>query len=94
MELGTTAACTNILIEDTKGLGQRAFKVSTRYCFLFYIWFLSKKAVEESASIGVDLIGIVKTNTKVFFKATIWGLMKVWPSGSCIVLRSKPMLPG
>ena len=36
LELGNTAACSNILIEDVKGLGQRAFKGSTRGCFLFY----------------------------------------------------------
>ena len=40
------------------------------------------------------MIGIVKTNTKVFFKATIEGLTKDWPGGSYIVLRIKPMVPG
>ena len=37
---------------------------------------------------------MVKTNTKVFCKATIEGLTQNWPGGSYIVLRSKPMLPG
>ena len=34
LELGATAACTKILMEEKKGLGQRALKVSTRgfYC--------------------------------------------------------------
>ena len=53
-----------------------------------------KKAAEEAASIGVDLIGVVKTNTKVFCKATIEGLTKGCPGGSYIVLRSKHMVPG
>ena len=70
-ELGATAACTKRLMEDTKGMGQRSVKGSTRDCFLFNSLFLSKKASEAAASIGVDLIGMVENNTKVFFKATI-----------------------
>ena len=57
-------------------------------------WFLSNKEVEASTSVGVHLIGMVKTNTKGFFKATIEGLTKDWPDGSYIVLRSKFMVPG
>ena len=37
---------------------------------------------------------ILKTNTKVFCKATIEGLTKDWPGGSNIVLRIKPMVTG
>ena len=44
--------------------------------FLFNSWFLLKKEVEASVSIGVDLIDIMKTNTKGFFKATIEGVDK------------------
>ena len=66
LELGTTTACTKRLTEETKGLGERALKGSTRDCFLFDSWFLSKKAVEAAASIGVDFIGMVKNNTKGF----------------------------
>ena len=44
-------------------LGHRDVKVSTRDCFLLVSWFLSKKSEEAAASIGVDLIGMVKTNT-------------------------------
>ena len=39
LELGTTAACTKRLIEETKGLGMRALKGSTRDYFLFAGWF-------------------------------------------------------
>ena len=74
-------------------LGYRSLKGPTRYCFLFESCFLSKKASEVAASIGVDLIGMVKTNTKGFCKATIEGLTKDWPGGSYMVLRSKPMVP-
>ena len=66
MELGATAVCTKIFMEETKGLGHRTLKGSTRYFFLFGSWFSSKKSAEEDVSIGVDFIGMVKTNTKVF----------------------------
>ena len=53
-----------------------------------------KKSAEVATSIGVDLIGMVSTNTKVFFKATIEVLTKDYPGGSYIVLRINPMVPG
>ena len=40
------------------------------------------------------MIGVVKTNTKGFCKATIEGLTKDWYSRSYIVLRINPMVPG
>ena len=64
LELGAIAACTDRLMEDTKGMGQRVLKGSTRYFFLFRSWFLSKKSAEADASIGVVFIGMVKTNTR------------------------------
>ena len=93
-ELGDTAACTKRLMEGTKGLGQRALKGSTRDCFLLDSWFLLNKSAEAAASIGVDLIGMVKTNTEGFCRATIEGLTKDWPGRSYIVSRSKPMVLG
>ena len=92
-ELVPTAAYTKILMEDTKGLGQRDFKGSKRDFFPFGSWLLSKKAVEAAASVGVDSIGTVKTNAKGFFQAMIEVLTKYWPGGSYIMLRSKPMVP-
>ena len=64
LELGATSACTKRLVEETKGLGQRALKGSMRDFFLFVGWLLSKKSAEADASIGIDLVGVVKTNTK------------------------------
>ena len=69
-------------------------KGSTRDYLLFDSWFSPKKAAEAAASSGVDFIGMVRTNTKGFFKATIEGLTKDWPGGSHIVLRSNSMVPG
>ena len=75
-------------------MGQRALKGSTRHCFLFENWFSSKKASEAAASIGFDLIGMVKTNTKGFFKATIEGLTKDWHDRSYKVFRTKNTMTG
>ena len=43
---------------------------------------------------GAELIGTVKTNTKVFCRETIEKLTKDCPGGSYFALRSKPMVPG
>ena len=94
LELGGTSACTKRLMEGTKLLGQRAVKVSTRGCFLFGSWLLSKKAAGVAASVGVDFIGLVKTNTKRFCETVIEVLTTNWPGGPYIVLRIKHMVLG
>ena len=66
LELVSTSVFTKILMEEMKELGQRSLKGSTRYFILFDSWFSSKKAAEAANSIGVDSIGMVKTNTKGF----------------------------
>ena len=77
-----------------KGAGAEGLGSFSKVFFLFSSWFLSKKAAEAAASIGVDLIGMVKTNTKRFCKAMIEGLTKDWSGRSYIVLGSKHMVPG
>ena len=56
--------------------------------------FSSKKAEKDTIEFGAELIGMVKTNTKGFYKDTIEKLTKDWNGGSYLVLRSKPMVPG
>ena len=43
--------------------------------------------------IGANLLGMVKTNNKVFYKETIQKITKDWPGGSYLVLRSKHIVP-
>ena len=43
-EIGSTAACTKIIMEATKGIGQKSIKGGTNDFFLFDSWFASKKA--------------------------------------------------
>ena len=75
-DLGATVACTNSMMEATKGIGQKSIEGGTNNCFLFDSWFASKKAAEAAMEIGDDLIGMVKTNTKGFCKESIDKLTK------------------
>ena len=70
------------MTEETKGVGHKSIKGGTKDCFLFDSWFASKKAEEYVVEVGSDLIGIVKTNTKGFWKETIEKLTKDWSGGS------------
>ena len=55
---------------------------------------MSKREEEVAVSIGVDLIGMVKANTKLFYKATVEGLTNDCLGRSYILLRIEPMVPG
>ena len=66
----------------------------TKDCFIFDSWFSSKKSAEVAMEFGAELIGMVKTDSKVFCKETIVNLTKDWPGGSYLVLRSKHIIPG
>ena len=65
-EIGATTDCTKIMMEETKGIGQKSIKGGTKDCFLFYSWFASKNAEEYEMKFGAKLIGTVKKNTKGF----------------------------
>ena len=43
--------------------------------------------------VGADIIGMVKTNKKGFWKETIENLTKDWTGGYYHVLRSKSVVP-
>ena len=70
-ELGATVACTNRVMEETKGIVQKSKTGGPKDCFLFDSWFASKKAEEASMELGAEFIGMVKTNTKGFCKDII-----------------------
>ena len=93
LHLGDTEVYRKIIMEATKGIGQRDIKGATEDCF-FYIWFSSKKSEEDAMVVGADMIGVGKTNTKGFCKYTIENLKKCFPVGSYLMLRSKPMVTG
>ena len=76
-----------------KWLGQRGVKGDMEDCFIFDSWFSSNNLAESSMDVGAEIIGMVKTNPKLFFKDTIEDLTNYWPGDSCLVLRSDPMVP-
>ena len=94
MQLGVTSACTNRLIEVTKGTFQRDRKGYNKDCFIFYSWFSPKQSEEYAMEVGAEFIGMVKTYTKYFCTDTIENITKDWPGGSYLVLRIKPMVSG
>ena len=94
MRLRYTTECTKRMMESTKGIGQRDMKVATKDCFIFEIWFSSKKSAEDVMDVGVKIIGMVKTNIKWLCKDTIDNIARDWMGGFHLVLRSKPILPG
>ena len=54
-------------------------------------WFISVKKSDEIAAAGVDYCGPVKTSHKGFCLSTLEKVMKYWPRGSYLVLKSTPI---
>ena len=77
LELGVTEACTKRRIEATKGLCQRDTKGDMKDCFIFHIWFSSKKLEETEMDFGTDMIGMVKTNKKKYTKRPLRILQRI-----------------
>ena len=88
--LGGTAACMKRLAISTKGCGQ----LTSNYTYFYYSWFSSVKTAEEMGAAGVDYFGLMKTIHKGFCFATLEKLMKDFPGGSYLVLKSTPRFTG
>ena len=88
--LGGTAACMKRLAISAKGCGQ----LTSKDTYFSDIWFSPVKTAEEMAAAGVDYCGPAKTIHKVFCFATLEKLMKDWPGGSYLFLKSTPRFPG
>ena len=88
--LGGTAACMNRLAIAAKRCGQ----LTSNDTYFSNSWFSSVKTDEEMAAAGVDYRGPVKTIHKGFCLDTLEKLMKHWPGGSYLVMKSTPIFPG
>ena len=64
MDLGETTDCTKRMTEATKALDHRDLKGATKGCFIFDSWFSSNRFEEAVMGIGVEMVGMFKTNTK------------------------------
>ena len=73
---------TKIMTTTTNKIGQRDMKGATNDYFLFDSCFSSNKFVESAMNVDADMIGVVKTNTKVFHKETIENITNNWPGDS------------
>ena len=89
-ELGGTAACMKRLAIATKECGQ----LTSNKTYFSNSWFSSVKTAEEMAAAGVNYCGPAKTSHKGFCLATLEKLMKYWPGGSYLVLKSTPRFTG
>ena len=89
-ELGGTAAFMKRLAIATKGCGQ----LTSNDTYFADSWFSSVKTSEEMAAAGVNYCGPVKKSEKGFCLAMLDKLMKDWPGGSYLVLKSTPRFPG
>ena len=78
-----------ILDLDTKRCGQ----LTSNDTYFADIWFSSVKITDETMASGVDDCGRVKTIHKGFCLDTLEKLMKDWPGGSYLVMKSTPRVP-
>ena len=76
----------NRLAIDTKGCDQ----LTSNDTYFSDSWFSSVKTAEEMAAAVVDYCRPVKTSHKGFCLAALEKLMKDWPGGSYLVLKSTP----
>ena len=86
---GTTACMKRIAI-DTKGCGQ----LTSNETYFADSWFSSVKTSEEMAATGVNYCGLAKTSHKGFYLAMLEKLIKDWPGGSYLVMKSTPRFIG
>ena len=63
MQIGSTSAYMNSIMEAKKGVGQRDLKRYTKDYFLFDSQFGSKRSTEVVMDVVFDMIGMVKINT-------------------------------
>ena len=81
-------------IESTKVLGHRPVKRVTRDRFIFDSRFDSNRPAKYLMGVGADNIDMVKDNTKLLFKYTIYNMTKYWPGLYYFMLKIKYTVTG
>ena len=89
-DLGGYTVFVKRLAIATKGCGQLT---SNDTCFADS-WISSVKTAEEAMAAGVNYFRPVKTSHKGFCLATLEKLIKYWPGGSYLFMKSNPRVPG
>ena len=89
-DLGGTTACMKILAISTKGCGQ----LTSNDTYFADSWFSFVKTSGEMAATGVDYFGPAKMIHKSFCLTTLEKLMKDWPGGPYLIVKSNPIFNG
>ena len=55
----------------------------------FGSWFDSNDSAEDGIHVGAEIIGVVKTTTKVVNEDTTGNMIYYWPGGSYLILNNK-----
>ena len=84
-----TAAFMKRLMMATKGCVQ----LTSNDTYFYDSWFSGLETAKEAMAEGVDYCRTVKTIHKVFFLETLEKLIKYWPGGSYLVLKSTSRVP-
>ena len=79
-----------IIMKDTKEYGQ----IFSNENLLADSWFSGVKTVQEASTEGVDYCGPDKMSHKDSFLDTLEKLMKYFPGGSYLVMKSTPTVTG
>ena len=74
---------------DNKGCGQ----LESNDTYFSDRWFSGVKMAEEAMAEGVDYYRLVKTSHKGFYLSTLGKLMRDWPGGLYLVMKSNPIVP-
>ena len=76
-DIGATADFTKRMVKATKGIGHKSRKGATEDCFIFEIWFSSKKSEEAVMEVCANLIGMFKTNKKDSERIPLRSLLRI-----------------
>ena len=84
-----TTASTKMMMEATMGLGQRKYKVATKYFVFLEVGFPWRGHLKLWWMLVLTLLVWLKPNTKGFWYDTINNMTKDFPVGSYLVFNSK-----
>ena len=86
----STTVCMKRLSIAAKGCGQ----LTSNDTYFSDSWFSSVNTAEEAMTAGVNYCGPVKTRHKGFCLYILENLMKDWPGGSYLVMKSNTLVLG
>ena len=88
-KLKATSACTKRLIKGTKRSSEDCLEAEEDIRDIWFgdAWFAGVDSAVEVSEYG-KFVGVVKTNSAMYPKTYLEGVMKNWPAGSHLVLQT------